>query len=56
MSFVISKDELKKEGEELLYKLRDSLDEFKDMFRSNSSESFKKVIVLIIFYFKLNRK
>ena len=44
MSFVISKDELKKEGEELLYKLRDSLDKFKDMFRSNSSESFFKSI------------
>ena len=40
MSLVISKENLKKEGESLLHQLRDSLTEFKDFFRLNFSDSF----------------
>lgn len=40
MSFDISKVNLKKEGESLLCKLRDSFNEFKDVFRLNLSDSF----------------
>ena len=40
MTLVISKEHLKKEGESLLIQLRDSLEEFKDFFRLNFSDSF----------------
>ena len=40
MTLVISKENLKKEGESLLIQLRDSLEEFKDFFRLNFSDSF----------------
>ena len=40
MSLVISKDSLKEEGESLLCQLRDSLNQFKDIFRLNLSDSF----------------
>ena len=42
MSFFISKDDLKKEGTSLLFKLRDELKQFQDMFRTNFSYSFLK--------------
>ena len=40
MTLVISKENLKKEGESLLHQLRGSLNEFKDFFRLNFSDSF----------------
>ena len=40
MSLVISKENLKKEGQSLLHQLRNSLEEFKDAFRKNLSDSF----------------
>ena len=40
MTLVISKENLKKEGESLLHQLINSLKEYKDVFRTNISDSF----------------
>ena len=44
MSLIISKENLKEEGTSLLNKLRDSLEEYGDVFRKNISDSFFKSI------------
>ena len=45
MSFATVKANLEKEGASLLCKLRDELSEYQDVFRSNLSESYNKIII-----------
>ena len=45
MSFATVKANLEKEGTSLLYKLKDELSEYKDIFRTTMSESFTNSII-----------